>query len=47
MDLRQRMNQQHAGHKKPGAPKPAPVVEKVTSIELPETVTIKDLADKN
>ena len=27
-------------------PKPEPVVEKVTSIELPETVTIKDLADK-
>ena len=27
-------------------PKPEPVVEKVTSIELPETVTIKELADK-
>ena len=26
--------------------KPEPVVEKVTSIELPETVTIKELADK-
>ncbi len=27
-------------------PKPEPVVEKVTSIELPETVTIKELSDK-
>ena len=41
-----RTNQQHSGHKKPGAPRPAPVVEKVTSIELPETITIKELADK-
>ncbi len=41
-------NNRNTMRKKPAntQPKPEPVVEKVTSIELPETVTIKDLADK-
>ena len=41
-------NNKNTMRKKPvnAQPKPEPVVEKVTSIELPETVTIKELADK-
>ena len=41
-------NNRNTMRKKPvnAQPKPEPVVEKVTSIELPETVTIKELADK-
>ena len=41
-------NNRNTMRKKPvnTQPKPEPVVEKVTSIELPETVTIKELADK-
>ena len=41
-------NNRNTVRKKPvnTQPKPEPVVEKVTSIELPETVTIKELADK-
>ena len=41
-------NNRKTMRKKPvnAQPKPEPVVEKVTSIELPETVTIKELADK-
>ena len=41
-------NNKNTMRKKPvnTQPKPEPVVEKVTSIELPETVTIKELADK-
>ena len=42
----QRVSSFQRNHSTPPAPKPKPVVEKVTNIELPDTITLKELGEK-